>query len=174
MYFVIQTNGVYRYILVLSRALWSRTSKLERVIENGTRQCSSHLEIVLAHELTLQSTAKRTQCHPGRPCPLAGAERHLVHEGHLAEPISIATLAQLVRLSRFYFCGDLVHEGQSFGIPPHRSSQRPAHGVRQDIVGETHVLVTHVGLKFRETSSFDTAFRKITGLTSTAYRQGLA
>jgi hypothetical protein len=48
-------------------------------------------------------------------------------EGHLAEHISLATLAQLVRLSPHYFCRAFK---QSFGLPPHRypttgASSRP-------------------------------------------------
>src|ERR1700716_4406370 len=38
-------------------------------------------------------------------------------EEHLAEQIPLGTLAQLVRLSPYYFCRAFK---QSFGIPPHR------------------------------------------------------
>ena len=51
---------------------------------------------------------------------LAGWQQRIVTsyiEEHLAEPISLATLAQLARLSTYYFCRAFK---QSFGVPPHR------------------------------------------------------
>jgi AraC family transcriptional regulator len=43
-------------------------------------------------------------------------------EEHLAEPISLATLAQLVRLSPYHFSHAFK---QSFGTPPHRYHNGP-------------------------------------------------
>lgn len=93
-------------------------------------------------------------------------------EEHLAEPISLATLAQLVRLSPFYFCRAFK---QSFGMPPHRYHSGRRIELAKTLLAKPSSSVTHVGmaLGFRETSSFTAAFRKMTGLTPTAYRRSL-
>ena len=42
-------------------------------------------------------------------------------EQHLAEPITLATLAELAGLSTYHFCRAFK---QSFGVPPHRYHTR--------------------------------------------------
>ena len=93
-------------------------------------------------------------------------------EEHLAEPISLAKLAQLVRLSPYYFCRAFK---QSFGVPPHRyhNIRRIEHA--KSLLVKPACSVTEIGLSvgFSETSSFTAAFRKTTGSTPTAYRRSL-
>jgi AraC family transcriptional regulator len=94
-------------------------------------------------------------------------------EEHLAEQISLTTLAGLVSLSPYHFCRAFR---QSFGTPPHRYlSGRRIERARTLLV-ESASSVTEIGLAvgFHETSSFTTAFRKATGQTPTAYSRSLA
>ena len=93
-------------------------------------------------------------------------------EEHLSEQISLATLAQLARLSPYYFCRAFK---RSFGMPPHRY-----HNVRRIehakmLLAQPTYSVTQIALKvgFSETSSFTAAFRKAAGSTPTAYRRSL-
>lgn len=93
-------------------------------------------------------------------------------EEHIAEPISLATLAQLVRLSPYHFCRAFK---RSLGMPPHRyhSNRRIEHAKR--LLAEPAPSVTDIGriVGYSETSSFTTAFHKSTGSTPTAYRRAL-
>ena len=93
-------------------------------------------------------------------------------EEHLAEPILLATLAQMVRLSPYYFCRSFK---RSLGLPPHRyhSNRRIEHAKR--LLAGPAPSVTDVGriVGYNETSSFTAAFHKATGMTPTAYRQAL-
>ena len=93
-------------------------------------------------------------------------------EEHLAEPISLATLARLARLSPCHFCRAFR---QSLGLPPHRyhSRRRMEHAKR--LLARPAASVTEVGMTvgYSETSSFTAAFHKAIGLTPTAYRRTL-
>ena len=93
-------------------------------------------------------------------------------EGHLAEPISLCTLARLARLSPHYFCRAFK---RSLGLPPHRyhSNRRIEHA--KLLLARPALSVTDIGrfVGYGETSSFTTAFHKATGITPTAYRRGL-
>ncbi len=103
-------------------ALWDTALKLAAQIENSGSDNQPYLEalgVVLEHELVrLNQGAPRKE--PPVRGGLAGWQQRIVTsyiEEHLAEPISLATLAQLVRLSTYYFCRAFK---QSFGVPPHR------------------------------------------------------
>ena len=93
-------------------------------------------------------------------------------EEHLAEDPSLATLADVVRLSPYHFVQAFK---QSFGLPPHRYMSRLRVEQAKALLANPAMSVTQVGftLGFSETSSFTTTFRKHTGLTPTAYRRGL-
>jgi AraC family transcriptional regulator len=93
-------------------------------------------------------------------------------EEHLAEDLSLATLADLVRLSPYHFVRAFK---QSFGLPPHRYMSRLRMEHAKTLLANPDISVTQVGvnLGFSETSSFTTTFRKHIGLTPTAYRRGL-
>jgi len=94
-------------------------------------------------------------------------------EEHLANEISLLSLAQLVRLSPFHFSRAFK---QSFGMPPHRYLTWQRIERAKALLGERKLSVTEIGLDvgFSETSSFTAAFRKLTGETPTAYRRSLA
>jgi AraC family transcriptional regulator len=158
--------------------LWNTALKLKSLIESAGSDSSPYFEalgIVLAHELVrLNAGAPRIEA-PVRGGLAAWQQRTVTTyiEEHLTERISLATLAQLVRLSPYYFCRAFK---QSFGMPPHRyhSSRRIEHA--KTLLAKPASSVTNVGfaLGFSETSSFTAAFHKAAGLTPTAYRRSLA
>jgi AraC family transcriptional regulator len=157
--------------------LWDTALKLKSVIESGGSDSSSYFDAlasVLAHELVrLNAGASR----PRTPDQggLAAWQRRTVAtyiEEHLAEPISLATLAQLAGLSPYHFCRTFK---QSFGVPPHRyhTGRRIEHA--KTLLARSASTVTDIGLSvgFSDTSSFTGVFHKTTGVTPTAYRRGL-
>jgi len=93
-------------------------------------------------------------------------------EEHLAEPILLATLARLARLSPYYFCRAFK---QSFGMPPHRYQTSRRMEYAKLLLAKRAVSVTEIGimLGFSSTSSFTAAFRRETGTTPTDYRRNI-
>jgi AraC family transcriptional regulator len=158
-------------------ALWETALKLTTLIDSGSdnRPYCEALGIVLAHELVRLNAGTPSVEAPVRGGLAAWQQRTVTTyiEEHLAEQISLANLAQLVRLSPYYFCRAFK---QSFGIPPHRyhGSRRVEHA--KILLAKPTSSVTDIGLTvgFSETSSFSAAFRRATGLTPTAYRRSLA
>jgi len=96
--------------------------------------------------------------------------RHI--EEHVAETISLATLADLVGLSRYHFCRAFK---QSFGVPPHRyhMERRIAHA--KVLLADQATSVTEIGFDvgYGQTSAFSAAFRKATGSTPSHFRRAL-
>jgi AraC family transcriptional regulator len=93
-------------------------------------------------------------------------------EERMADRISLATLAQLARLSPYYFCRAFK---QSFGIPPHRYHTNRRIERAKELLAKRDVSVTDIGMTvgFSETSSFSAAFRKATGTTPSSYHRSL-
>jgi AraC family transcriptional regulator len=158
--------------------LWDTALKLTALIESADSYPQLYVEalgIVLAHELM--------RLNAGRPCVepkvrgglAAWQQRTAVAyiEDHLAESISLATLAQLVRLSPYHFCRAFK---QTFGIPPHRYHTNQRIERAKSLLAKSDPSVTDIGftLGFSQTSSFTAAFRKTTGLTPTAYHRSLS
>jgi AraC family transcriptional regulator len=154
--------------------------KLMTAIESPNLEKENHLYfealgVVLVHELLrlgLGSARAEGLVRGG----LAAWQQRLVTayiEEHLSEQISLATLAQLARLSPFYFCRAFK---QSFGVPPHRfhTGRRIEHA--KVLLAGRKTSVTEIGLivGYSETSSFTAAFRKITGQTPSSYHRSIA
>ena len=158
-------------------ALLDTALKLKTLIENDESDNRLYLEAlgtVLAHELVRWNTGGRcaeAQDHGGL---LAWQRRTAVDyiEEHLVEPISLAELAQLVRLSPNYFCRAF---SQSFGLPLHRYHSRQRIERAKTLLAKAGSSVTDVGLTvgYSEASAFSTAFRRVTGLAPSAYRRTL-
>ena len=158
--------------------LWDTALKLKTLMESAGADNRLYLEAlgtVLAHELVrLNAGTPRieTQARGG----LAAWQERTVSsyiEEHVTEHIPLATLAQLVRLSPYYFCRAFK---QSFGLPPHRYHNDRRIELAKTLLAKPMSSVTDVGLAvgFSETSSFTAAFRKATGLTPTGFRRSLA
>jgi len=155
----------------------SRPAKLKRLIETAGADSSPYFEalgIVLAHELVrLNAGAPRIEV-PAKGGLAAWQQRAVTTyiEDHLAEPISLATLARLVRLSPYHFCHAFK---RSFGLPPHRYHRNRRIERAKLLLAQPAPSVTDIGLivGYSETSTFTTAFHRTTGITPTGYRRTL-
>jgi AraC family transcriptional regulator len=159
-------------------ALWDTAIKLSALVESGGAHNGRYLEAlgtVLAHEV-VRLNAGTPRPEPQTRGGLAAWQQRKVAdhiEQHLVEHIPLATLAQLARLSTYYFCRAFK---QSFGVSPHRYHNNRRIELAKTLLAAPDASVTDVGMNvgFSETSSFTSAFRKTTGLTPTAYRRSLA
>jgi AraC-like DNA-binding protein len=158
--------------------LWDTALKLSTLIESAAAYNRLYLEAlgaVLAHEV-VRLNAGTPRPEPQMRGGLAAWQQRKIAdyiEQHLAEQIPLATLAQLARLSSYYFCRTFK---QSFGVSPHRYHNNRRIELAKTLLAAPDASVTDVGLAvgFCETSSFTAAFRKTAGLTPTAYRRSLA
>lgn len=156
--------------------LWDAAAKLTAAIDQGCeneRYCEA-LGVIVAHEL-MQNHGHSPRRKPLARGGLAVWQQRAVTgyiEEHLAEPISLAALAALARLSSYYFCRAFK---QSFGMPPHRYHINRRIERAKALLGDPEKSVTDIGLAlgFSETSSFSAAFRQTTGTTPTQYRRSL-
>jgi AraC family transcriptional regulator len=151
--------------------------KLRRLIEATSTDNSPYFEAlgtVLAHELVRINSGTQRSEAPAKGGLAAWQQRVVTAyiEDHLAEPISLATLARLAGLSSYYFCRAFR---QSLGLPPHRYHNRRRMERAKLLLAKPEPSVTDIGLTvgYSETSSFTAAFHKTTGLTPTAYRRTL-
>jgi AraC family transcriptional regulator len=133
--------------------------------------CES-LGVVLAHELArLGSGGARVE--PAVRGGLAGWQQRAVSsyiEEHVADEISLATMAQRARLSPYHFCRAFK---QTFGIPPHRFHMRRRIERAKALLRNPVASVTSVGMAvgFSEASAFSAAFRKATGMTPSGFQR---
>jgi AraC-like DNA-binding protein len=159
------------------RALWDTALKLRTLIERGGsdhRLYAEALGIVLLHELAQFNSEKDravARVHGG----LAAWQRRKAVDyidEHLADSISLAALAQLVRLSPNYFCRAF---SQSFGMPPQRYHTQQRIERAKTLLAERRRSVTDVGFSvgYSEASAFSAAFRRVSGLTPSSYRRSL-
>ena len=145
-------------------------------IDRGRRLRSSTLlealGVVLAHELVRINSGVRSADASTNGGLAAWQRRKSVAyiEEHLAEAISLAALARLVGLSACYFCRAFR---QSFGVPPQRYQLMQRIERAKRLLAKHAASVTDVSLTvgYNDTSAFCTAFRRVTGLTPSAYRR---
>jgi AraC family transcriptional regulator len=158
-------------------ALSCTASKLQALIETPESNNQLYFEalgVVLVHELMRVNGGTPCLKSPVRGGLAAWQQRIVVDyiEENLAQQISLAMLAGLVRLSPHYFCRAFK---QSFRVPPHHyhSSRRIEHA--KMLLARPSCSVTEIGLAlgFSTTSSFTAAFRKAAGRTPTEYRRSL-
>lgn len=91
---------------------------------------------------------------------------------HLAEEVSLDELAGLLGLSRFYFCTAFrLATDQT----PHDWLRQQRIQLARKLLAEPYLSVTEVGLAvgYGTPSAFSAAFRKLVGMTPTAYRRGV-
>lgn len=158
--------------------LWETAMKLKAQAEvsgSGNLLYAEALSTVLAHELVRLNNGI-TAPEPLTRGGLAGWQRKAVQqhiEEHLAEPISLATLAALAQLSPYHFSRAFK---QSFGMPPHRYHTNLRIDRAKTLLAKPALSVreTAASVGFSEMSAFSTAFHKFTGRTPTDYRRSLA
>jgi AraC family transcriptional regulator len=114
----------------------------------------------------------------GAPAPRRGLAEWQVRKvtsymrEHLDQPIGLDTLADLAGLSRFHFC-------TAFKLATGRTPHQALVDLRMERARQLLCLpgmpVTEVGLAvgYETPSAFAASFRKATGLTPSAFRQGL-
>src|SRR5262249_33487464 len=124
------------------------------------------LGIALAHEL-MQLNEGWTSAPSGMRGGLPGWQQKKLAqyiEEHLADEISLSSLAQLVRLSPFHFSRAFK---ESFGMPPHRYLTRQRIERAKGLLAARKLSVTEIGLDagFSDPSFFPAAFPKVTGQT---------
>ena len=158
-------------------AVWDAAHKLISSIDSASEDNHLYREalgVVLAHELERMDSAKLPVQAPFRGGLAAWQQRVAATyiEEHLAEQISLKTLARLVRLSPYHFCRAFK---QSFGLPPNRYHTSRRMELAKILLAKPPASVTEVGLTlgFSQTSSFSAAFRRATGLTPTSYHRSL-
>ncbi|HKS84557.1 MAG TPA: AraC family transcriptional regulator [Pseudolabrys sp.] len=102
---------------------------------------------------------------------LAGWQKKRVSEfieKHLSEPISLAQLAALARLSRFHFSRAFK---QSFGQPPHRHLLSRRIERAKLLLANFPVTQVALAVGYVETSSFSAMFRRTTGYSPSEFRR---
>ena len=151
--------------------------KLKSLVERPASADQLHFEVLgrlLVHELVLlnRGTAGRRSLIRGGLAPWQERVVRTHIEEHFAEKIPIATLARLIRLSRFHFCRTFK---QSFGTTPHRYQTNCRIEQAKLLLANSPASVTEIGftIGFSSSPSFATAFRKATGFAPTAYRRSL-
>jgi len=160
------------------RGLWDIAIRLKALVEGPEpidRLYWESLGVVLAHELVRLASAE-TRVEPAVRGGLAGWQQRAAasySEEHVAEHISLATLAQLARLSPYHFSRAFK---QTFGMPPHRFHTHRRIERAKSLLANPTATVTSVGMAvgFCETSSFSAAFRKGTGVTPSSFQRSVA
>jgi AraC family transcriptional regulator len=156
-------------------ALWQTALKLKGLIEAGpsaSRLYAEALAVVLSHEL-LDGSARPAELVPRGG--LAGWQRRAVAQyvdENLAEPIALADLAALARLSPYHFSRAFK---QSFGVSPHRYHTDRRIDRAKTLLAKPTRSITEIAIElgFSDASSFSAVFRKFTGQAASAYRRCL-
>jgi AraC family transcriptional regulator len=158
-------------------AVWETALRLKAQVgstDAGDRMYADALGGLLAHELLRLdgATAPSRRLHRGG---LAGWQQGRVvdfMEAHLAEDISLNTLADLVRLSPYHFLR--CFKG-SFGEPPYRYWTGRRIERARVLLANPRASITEIALDvgFSTTSAFSATFRRMTGQTPTDYRRSL-
>jgi AraC family transcriptional regulator len=169
------TTAISPRLFFFDQAVWDTALKLQAEVGNsdpGSRQYAEALSLVLMHELSRLERATTEAVRPLSGGLPAWQRKRVVEfiEEHLAEEISLASLAELVNLSLFHFARAFK---QSFGVPPHRYHSARRMDRARSLLQRPALSVTQIGVQtgFRETSSFTRAFRRLTGVTPTEYRR---
>ena len=164
-------------LFFFDRDLWETLEKLKAQAENPDRAHRGYAEaliIVLAHELLRLNSGVAPARLNIRGGLAAWQQRKVAHyvEEHLCDDVSLSALAEVAKLSPYYFSRAFK---ESFGLPPHRYLISRRVERAKDLLAQPDISVTQIGreLGFSETSSFTTSFRKHAGITPTAYRRSL-
>jgi AraC family transcriptional regulator len=164
-------------LFFFDQAIWDTALKLKAEVgnsDNSSRQYVEALSLVLMHQIIRLERATPDPVRPFRGGLPARQQKRLAEfiDEHLAEDISLTTLAGLVDLSLYHFARAFR---QSFGLPPHRYHMERRMDRARSLLRRSAFSVTQIGsqIGFRETSSFTRAYRKFAGMTPSKYRRSL-
>lgn len=154
------------------------SSKLKASIEHAAgdedQAYAQAISILLLHELVRLTRPSRDAKAPFKGGLAAWQQKMLAAyiDEHLAEPISLGTMARLARLSPYHFSRAF---SQSFGMPPHRYHTSRRIERAKALLAEPSVSITEVALKlgFSETSAFSATFHKVTGVTPSSFQRSI-
>jgi AraC family transcriptional regulator len=171
------TDLITPHLFIEDRMIIETALRLAAVVESSLPEDQPYLETlgrVLVHALRRLGRGGNVVRPPVRG-GLAGWQQRVVSsyiEEHLDEPIPLPILAGLARLSSFHFSRAFK---QSFGVPPHRYHIQRRIERAKTLLAKSVMSVTEIGVAmgFSETSSFTSTFRRLTGITPSAYSRQL-
>ena len=171
----ITCSAISPRLFFFDQAIWDTALKLKAEVGSSDPSSSEYAEalsLVLMHELARLEHATPNTVRRLRGGLPAWQQKRLAEfiDDHLAEDISLATLAGLVDLSLYHFARAFR---QSFGMPPHRYHMERRMDRARSLLRRSAFSVTQIGsqIGFRETSSFTRAYRRFTGVTPGKYRR---
>ena len=159
------------------RDLWDTAFKLKSQVENPGpmhRQYAEALGIVLTYELVRINGDAGLRGPVSRGGLASWQQKRVAAyiEERVADDIPLATLAELARLSAYHFCRSFK---RSFGMPPHRYHASRRIERAKQLLANRELSVTTIALDigFCDTSTFTSAFHRLTGQTPSRYRRSL-
>jgi AraC family transcriptional regulator len=157
--------------------LWQTISKLKPLIgsaDPADRLYAEALGGLLAHELMRRHDKVPAARVAERGGLAAWQQKRIAQfmEEHLAESVSLAVLAEFVRLSPYHFVRSFK---QSFGEPPHRYWRARRIERAKELLAKPRASISQIAFDvgFSGTSPFSSTFHRLTGVTPSAYRRSL-
>ncbi len=165
-------------LFFFDQAIWETAQKLKAEIGRGGEgpHYAEALGRVLCLELMrLNGSNGGAMLSAGQTGGLAEWQKKRIVdyiEANLDQPIMLATMAEIVRLSPYHFARAFK---RSFGVPPHRYHMMRRIEATKILLGKTSVPVTEIAFRlgFSDTSAFTAGFRRITGRSPSEYRRSL-
>lgn len=162
-------------LFFFDRAVWNTALKLKAEVgssDPSSRQYVEALSLVLMHELIRLERTTSGAARPLRGGLPAWQQKRVTEfiEEHLAQDISLASLAEQVGLSLYHFARAFK---LSFGVPPHQYHMARRMDRARNLLHGSALSVTQIGIQigFRDTSSFTRAYRKFAGVAPSEYRR---
>jgi AraC family transcriptional regulator len=163
-------------LFVEDRTIWQTVVRLKSLLNDystSDQLCMAAVAMFIHDISKLNGTQTARQIHY-RGGLAAWQQRNVITyvENHLAEKVSLATLAGLVGLSESHLCRAFK---RSVGKPPHRYQLERRIECAKALLADRSVSVTEIALKlgFSDSSSFASAFRRVTGMTATRFARSL-